>query len=113
MKSGLANYWRVHYTCGCGQKGLTALVRMDGELDRNSLHCDQCARLECKRLRTERKRLATRLKRGSDEPYEPRPCSHCGQPFTPERSTARYCSTRCRVAFHRAKLAGQTSRPGR
>jgi hypothetical protein len=31
------------------------------------------------------------------------PCAHCGEPFKPERTTARYCSTRCRVAAHRAK----------
>jgi hypothetical protein len=28
-------------------------------------------------------------------------CVHCGAVFTPKRSTARYCSTRCRVAAHR------------
>jgi hypothetical protein len=30
-------------------------------------------------------------------------CAGCGQAFTPKRSTGRYCSTRCRVAAHRAK----------
>jgi hypothetical protein len=29
-------------------------------------------------------------------------CAHCGEPFTPARSDARYCSGRCRVAAHRA-----------
>ena len=28
-------------------------------------------------------------------------CGQCGAVFTPKRSTARYCSTRCRVAAHR------------
>jgi hypothetical protein len=30
-------------------------------------------------------------------------CARCGEAFTPQRATARYCSTRCRVAAHRAK----------
>ena len=29
------------------------------------------------------------------------PCAHCGEHFQPQRSTARFCSTRCRVAAHR------------
>ena len=28
-------------------------------------------------------------------------CDHCAAVFAPKRSTARYCSTRCRVAAHR------------
>src|SRR5262249_34056725 len=31
------------------------------------------------------------------------PCAHCGEVFTPQRSTARYCGARCRVAANRAK----------
>ena len=30
-------------------------------------------------------------------------CVHCGREFLPERSTARFCSTRCRVALYRSK----------
>ena len=36
--------------------------------------------------------------------YQPRPstsCSHCGSVFQPKRSTAQFCSTKCRVAAHR------------
>lgn len=29
-------------------------------------------------------------------------CAGCGQAFKPSRSDARFCSTRCRVAAHRA-----------
>jgi hypothetical protein len=32
-----------------------------------------------------------------------RHCDRCGVLFSPERSTARYCGARCRVAAHRAK----------
>jgi hypothetical protein len=30
-----------------------------------------------------------------------RRCGHCGEPLSAQRSTQRYCSTRCRVAAHR------------
>ena len=30
-------------------------------------------------------------------------CSHCGSQFRPQRSTARFCSPRCRVAAQRAR----------
>jgi hypothetical protein len=36
------------------------------------------------------------------EPKKPVKCAECGERFTPQRSTARYCSPRCRVAAHRA-----------
>lgn len=41
--------------------------------------------------------------------HDPQPvaCSHCGASFTPKRSTARFCSTACRVAAHRASRALQ------
>jgi hypothetical protein len=32
-----------------------------------------------------------------------RPCERCGEPFTPTRSDARFCSGRCRVAAHRQR----------
>ena len=31
-------------------------------------------------------------------------CHHCGKKFQPKRSTAKFCSDRCRVANHRARL---------
>lgn len=35
------------------------------------------------------------------QPKQPQPCAHCGETFLPQRSTAQFCSTRCRVAAHR------------
>lgn len=29
--------------------------------------------------------------------HDPKPCAHCGEEFTPRRSDARFCSTKCRV----------------
>lgn len=34
-----------------------------------------------------------------------RTCRHCGEPFTPARTTAQFCSARCRVAHHRREKA--------
>jgi hypothetical protein len=33
-----------------------------------------------------------------------RPCDFCTKPFTPIRSTARFCSTACRVKAHRGQV---------
>jgi len=38
--------------------------------------------------------------------HEERPCRGCGAAFRPERTTARFCSPRCRVAWNRRKKAG-------
>ena len=37
-------------------------------------------------------------------------CSACGAPFRPQRSTARFCSPRCRVAAQRARDRGTSIR---
>jgi hypothetical protein len=34
---------------------------------------------------------------------QPLQCAHCGNPFAPTRSDARFCSGRCRTAAHRAR----------
>jgi hypothetical protein len=38
-------------------------------------------------------------------------CPHCLETFTPKRSTAQFCSTRCRVAAHRGKGDNVTIKP--
>ena len=38
-------------------------------------------------------------------------CTHCGETFTPKRSTAKTCSTRCRVAAHRAAALQHSTPP--
>jgi hypothetical protein len=35
--------------------------------------------------------------------HAPRPCAECGQTFTPQRTDARQCSVRCRVAAYRRR----------
>jgi len=36
----------------------------------------------------------------------PRRCAHCRRPFLPERTTARYCSPKCRVMAWRIRQGG-------
>lgn len=36
------------------------------------------------------------------EERQDRKCAHCGETFTPKNSLGQTCSTRCRVALHRA-----------
>jgi hypothetical protein len=38
-------------------------------------------------------------------------CSTCGSPFAPRRSTARVCSSRCRIINHRSPAAKMPPRP--
>jgi hypothetical protein len=46
------------------------------------------------------------------EAVDPRlQCQHCQQRFQPRRQGARFCSTRCRVAAHRARKAATGSQP--
>jgi hypothetical protein len=57
-------------------------------------YCSPACKTEARR----RKRAEAR------KPIQRKPirCEACGDRFTPIRSTARFCSTRCRMAAHRA-----------
>jgi len=57
-------------------------------------------RTTCNGCRAKAEREKKRRQRGTD--LSARACQHCGATFTPKRSTARFCSTRCRVAAHRS-----------
>ena len=35
--------------------------------------------------------------------HDPIPCQQCGESFQPKRTTAKYCSAKCRAASHRAR----------
>jgi hypothetical protein len=66
----------------------------------NGLHIRYCCG-ECRWDADGERRHARRAR-----PRLPRPCMRCGETFTPARSDARYCSGRCRVAAHRARVQG-------
>src|SRR5262245_28612378 len=78
--------FRIRFTCGCGANR-HVFVPNDSPANLaaavDALACPRC-------WRTERKRLYMRQRRGSDEPHDLRPCGHCGEPFRPQRSTARF-----------------------
>jgi hypothetical protein len=65
---------------------------------------------QCNKVRRDKTRI-----RGDRKPadHTPKPCQHCGERFVPTRSDARYCSTRCRVAAHRANgpTTGESAQP--
>ena len=62
--------------------------------------CALCARARQNELRRERRKLERISAMSTQVPR----CAHCGLPFLNQRSTARFCSTRCRVAHHRHSL---------
>lgn len=45
----------------------------------------------------------------TDSVTDAKRCRQCGQIFTPERSTALYCSVSCRVAHHRENNSRKTA----
>jgi hypothetical protein len=61
-----------------------------------------------RRCNYRRPRPPDRESRAKDPESRTRDCQRCGQPFTPARADALYCSARCRVAAHRLgrRLAG-------
>ena len=81
--------------------------------------CDQCGQLHARRVlisgtmkctdcvaANERKASAKSsadYRTRNRQPKQPVTCSHCGKSFMPQRSTATFCTAKCRVAAHRAK----------
>ena len=62
--------------------------------------CRQCQREE--RRAAERKAsMAYRIRHGLKKTPESTQCAECGATFSPKRSTAKYCSSYCRVRAHR------------
>jgi hypothetical protein len=91
----------------CGQATATRLRITDRNgivLSQNSSTETALGRTTCndcqKRAKT-RDRVAAYRQRNPKPPVEPVACRHCGASFTPQRKTAQFCSTACRVAAHR------------
>jgi len=59
-----------------------------------------CCTEKCARTRRDATRTRSKVPRPHVH-HDARPCPQCGEPFTPRRSDAVYCSLRCRVAHHR------------
>ena len=88
---------------GCSQRVTLApeakelLLRSSG---RAPALCEAC-RLQRQRERS--RRTSQEYRERNREPIRQRICGCCHQPFTPQSSTAQFCSTRCRVAAHRQR----------
>ena len=64
-------------------------------------HCQTCNR-EIKRSSNRKAAKTYRINNGLVKTLLFVECAHCGNRFVPKRSTATFCSTKCRVANHRA-----------
>ena len=76
---------------------------------KRAARCNECRAVHEAKLKAERGRRY-RAKRATPKPAVT--CPHCGEAFTPQRSTAVYCSGKCRVAASRARTADLPSVSG-
>lgn len=94
---------RVTFQTTCPQCGHDAadLCRTDSLIQRLCRNC----RLD--HHRAMHRNAAKRRRRVNGEVTTPlmKACETCGEMFFVKRSTARFCSTKCRVAAHRSKVA--------
>ncbi len=68
-----------------------------------SVRCNHCE-LELQRLWNRKASKNYRVRNGLIKTPLYVKCHHCGKKFQPKRSTAKFCSDRCRVVNHRARL---------
>ncbi|MBC1261542.1 hypothetical protein FQK07_09720 [Synechococcus sp. BSF8S] len=100
----------VFHLAACQTCGETFASRLR-IIERNELRSLQAESTElasdgecrcCRDATLNRQRVARHRAKHRQE-KQPITCEHCGTSFTPKRSTAQFCSTRCRVAASRAK----------
>jgi endogenous inhibitor of DNA gyrase (YacG/DUF329 family) len=93
------------YCRRCGRKFYRAEDSRPRWRLRPGRYCsDRCQRLAQAPARKARR--AAFIKARSDDRARARAdlkCGHCGEPIEAQRSTMRFCSTRCRVAAHRGR----------
>jgi hypothetical protein len=78
--------------CECGQ----SFIAHDGRMKT----CEAC------KAKAKQERLST-LTYQRQEHHQT--CQHCGQPIQSERSTKRFCSAKCKVAYHRSQQQEQAA----
>jgi hypothetical protein len=90
---------------GCGKTGIRA----------SATRCSECSENHRRQLNTARQRRLRAIRAGRAEVIthvgrhvtyrEVKPvaftCQHCGSMFSPKRTTAKFCSPKCRVAAYR------------
>jgi hypothetical protein len=63
--------------------------------------CAECKRLASNKRSRERRRVV----------HEPKLCAHCGEMFTPTRSDANTCSSKCRQKLYRDTRRAKSEQP--
>ena len=84
----------------CGKQYLQPRVRYQEVQHCRCRHCELAKRRE----RNRRASKNYRVRNGLIHTPLYVECHHCGKKFQPKRSTAKFCSDRCRVANHRTRL---------
>ena len=95
---GLPWCYRDIVCCDCGKTERRG---------KNARRCTDCQRRHSCELHLEAQRRRRGVKSGTLVPHGPGlvpakfACRRCGRKFAPRRATAVFCSTRCRVFWHR------------
>jgi hypothetical protein len=85
-------------------KGYTPALRLRTQVTERAAEANRVYQRKRRRKETlQRKEAAGHIRVSGFFALVTGTCTHCGESFHPKRSSARYCSTRCRVAAHRAK----------
>ena len=85
--------WHMMPCSQCGQEHARQL-QIGGEMK-----CSDCV---ANNVRAASRKSSAAYRERNRKPKEPIACAHCGQEFTPKRSTAQFCSVKCRVSANRA-----------
>ena len=98
----------------CGANFISAVAKLipagwPERTKRGRTHYDRRKRARCSICHAEREhqqkvKSDRRYRAKHSTPKSEQPCVHCRGMFKPKRSTARFCSTKCRVAAHRAAV---------
>ena len=86
--------WGMVPCSQCGQKHARQW-KIGGEMK-----CSDCV---ANNIRSASRKSSANYRQRNRKTKEPIACGHCGQQFTPKRSTALFCSAKCRVSANRAK----------
>jgi len=89
---------KVEICPDCGKRFLQAWRMRTSTYWSRKPRCNKCQPIHDRKVN----RNKMRRYRARNKEDMTRDCQHCGQSFTPQRSTAKFCSAACRAAAHRA-----------
>jgi hypothetical protein len=94
-------YGEVMYRKVCGCCGRATADKIETGTRRNCRPCQMEYDRAMQRAYTALWRIRKYGESGIPSRVFTKECNHCGSVFQPKRSTAQFCSTKCRVAAHR------------